>query len=306
MEVHVPVLLNEVLENIVLTSSGNYFDGTLGFGGHSSKILEKLDDNSKLVATDKDIDAFNYCRDKFAGDDRVKIYNTDFDNIDFISKIEFVDSYNGILADLGVSSFQLDNKDSGFTFREDVKIDLRMNKKAGQPASDILNNFDEDELIKILRDYGEERKARQIVRKIIEYRKRKKLETTFELRDIIAELVPEFYLVKSLSRVFQALRIYVNDELNVLKEFLGKSVDLLEKGGRIGIITFHSLEDRIVKDFFKYEALDCICPKEFPVCKCDKESRVKIITRKPIISGKEEVSRNKRSRSAKLRVAERI
>jgi 16S rRNA (cytosine1402-N4)-methyltransferase len=306
MSPHKPVLLNETIEYLVTKENGNYFDGTIGFGGHSSKILEKSQDESLLVGTDKDKAAFDYCKKLFEDEPRVRLYNTSFTNIDSISKIEFIEKYDGIFADLGVSSFQLDSKDAGFTFREDVPLDLRMNREEGLSAADLLNEFDEKEIARIIFEYGEEKKSRRIASKIIERRKKKRIETTFELREIISGIVPEFYLNKSLSRVFQALRIYVNNELEDLKVFLEKSVGLLEKGGRIAIISFHSLEDRIVKEAFKYETLDCICPPESPVCVCDKERRLKILTRKPVVASEEELKTNRRSRSAKLRVAERV
>ena len=306
MSPHKPVLLNETIEYLVTKETGKYFDGTIGFGGHSSKILEKSNNDSLLVGTDKDKAAFDYCKKLFENESRVRLYNTSFTNIDSISKIEFIEKYDGIFADLGVSSFQIDSKEAGFTFREDVPLDLRMNRKDGLSAAELLNEFDEREIARIIFEYGEEKKSRKIASKIIERRKKKRIQTTFELREIVSEIVPEFYLNKSLSRVFQALRIYINNELEDLKTFLEKSVGLLEKGGRIAIISFHSLEDRIVKEAFKYETLDCICPPESPVCVCDKERRLKILTKKPVIASEEEIKTNRRSRSAKLRVAERV
>jgi 16S rRNA (cytosine1402-N4)-methyltransferase len=306
MSPHKPVLLNETIEYLVTKETGKYFDGTIGFGGHSSKILEKSNNDSLLVGTDKDKAAFDYCKKLFENESRVRLYNTSFTNIDSISKIEFIEKYDGIFADLGVSSFQIDSKEAGFTFREDVPLDLRMNRKDGLSAAELLNEFDEREIARIIFEYGEEKKSRKIASKIIERRKKKRIQTTFELREIVSEIVPEFYLNKSLSRVFQALRIYINNELEDLKTFLEKSVGLLEKGGRIAVISFHSLEDRIVKEAFKYETLDCICPPESPVCVCDKERRLKILTKKPVIASEEEIKTNRRSRSAKLRVAERV
>ncbi len=306
MSPHKPVLLNETIDFLVSKENGIYFDGTIGFGGHSSKILEKSRSESLLIGTDKDKAAFDYCKKLFENEQRVRLYNTSFINIDSISKIEFIEKYDGIFADLGVSSFQIDSKEAGFTFREDVPLDLRMNREEGISAADLLNEFNEKEIARIIFEFGEEKKSRRIASKIIERRKKKKIETTFELREIVSEIVPEFYLNKSLSRVFQALRIYVNNELEDLKIFLEKSVGLLEKGGRIAIISFHSLEDRIVKEAFKYETLDCICPPESPVCVCDKKRRLKILTKKPVVASDEELQSNRRSRSAKLRVAERV
>jgi 16S rRNA (cytosine1402-N4)-methyltransferase len=303
---HSPVLLNESLEYLITDKSGVYFDGTLGFGGHSGEILSKLNNDARLISTDVDQDAFKFSKEKFETDDRIKIYNFNFMQIDIISKIESISNYNGIFADLGVSSFQLDNPDSGFTYRMEAKLDLRMDKSKVVTASDIVNSFSEEELADIIYKFGEEKNSRHIARKIIDRRKTKKIESTTDLSELISSITPFKYRIKTLSRVFQALRIYVNDELEALKTFLTKSGDLLNNGGRIVILTYHSLEDRIVKESFKYEALDCICPKDFPVCKCDKESRLRILTRKPITPSEEELQNNIRARSAKLRAAERI
>ena len=303
---HSPVLLNESLEYLITDKSGVYFDGTLGFGGHSGEILRKLKNDARLVSTDVDMDAFKFSKEKFEADNRIKIYNFNFMQIDIISKIESISNYNGIFADLGVSSFQLDNPDAGFTYRAEAKLDLRMDKAKVVTASDIVNSFSEEELADIIYKFGEEKNSRQISKKIVDYRKRKKIESTTDLSELISSITPFKYRIKTLSRVFQALRIYVNDELEALKTFLTKSVDLLTNGGRIVILTYHSLEDRIVKESFKYEALDCICPKDYPVCMCDKESRLRILTKKPVTPSEEELQNNIRARSAKLRAAEKI
>lgn len=301
---HVPVLLAESLEFLNIKPSGAYFDATLGFGGHSTKILEKLNDSGKLIASDKDSDAFNFCLEKFNGDNRVSLYNTAYSDIDKIAKIEFIEKFDGILADLGVSSFQLDNPKSGFTFREDVPLDMRMNKQSSLTASGILNTFEEEEIANIIYNFGEERKSRQIARRICERRKIAKFKTSFQLKNLISDMVPQNYVVKTLTRVFQALRIYVNDELGDLELFLDKAAKLVKPGGRIVIISYHSLEDRMVKDKFKYEALDCICPPKSPICICDKAASLKLVSRKPIVPSEIEINKNKRARSAKMRVAE--
>jgi 16S rRNA (cytosine1402-N4)-methyltransferase len=303
---HTPVLLKESLDFLITDKSGIYFDGTLGFGGHSENILKELNDSGLLVATDIDLDAFNFSKKKFSRERRMKIFNYNFAQINLISKIESIDNFTGIFADLGVSSFQLDNPSSGFTYRKDAKLDLRMDKTRAVSAADIVNSYAEEDIADILYKYGEEKNSRRIAHKILEKRKINKIESTQKLKEIISEITPPNFLAKSLSRVFQALRIYVNDELGVLKTFLNDSVSLLRKGGRIVILTYHSLEDRIVKDQFKYETLDCICPKDFPVCKCDKEKRLNILTKKPIVPSDYEIQFNIRSRSAKLRVAERV
>jgi 16S rRNA (cytosine1402-N4)-methyltransferase len=303
---HESVMLRESLEYLLTDKSGIYFDATLGFGGHSEKILEFLNENGFIVATDVDLNAFNYCKQKFFGIDRLTLYNFNFSQIDIIAKIESIQFFNGIFADLGVSSFQLDNVSSGFTYRKETELDLRMDKTKTLKAADIINSFSEESISKILFEFGEEKNSRRIARKICERRELKKVTTTTELSGIISEITPKRYLVKTLSRVFQALRIYVNDELEILKSFLEKSVNLLTSGGRIVVLTYHSLEDRIVKDLFKYETLKCVCPKEYPVCTCGKEQRLIILTKKPLTASPAEVKINRRARSAKLRAAERV
>ena len=303
---HTPVLLEESLDYLITDKSGIYFDGTLGFGGHSEKILKKINHNALLIATDIDLDAFNFSKKKFGEEKRMKIYNFNFDRIGVISKIESIQQFTGIFADLGVSSFQLDNPHSGFTYRENAELDLRMDKTRAISAADIVNSYSEEDIAGILHEYGEEKNSRRIAHRIAERRKLSKIRSTLQLKEIISELTPERYLTKTLSRVFQALRIYINDELNVLKSFLYDSTTLLKKGGRLVIISYHSLEDRIVKEHFRWEALDCVCPKDFPVCKCDKEQRLKILTKKPIVPSEKEIAGNIRARSAKLRAAERV
>jgi 16S rRNA (cytosine1402-N4)-methyltransferase len=303
---HTPVLLNETLKYLITDKSGCYFDGTLGFGGHAEAILNQISANAMLIATDVDNDAFEFSKMKFENEKRIKIYKFNFSQIDIIAKIENVHSFNGVFADLGVSSFQLDNPGSGFTYRVNAMLDLRMDKTIKSSAVDILNYFSEEEIADIIFRFGEEKNSRKIAKKICERRKQKKIETTSELSEIISSLTPVKYRIKTLSRVFQALRIFVNDELEALNIFLDKAVDLLSPGGRIVVLTYHSLEDRIVKEKFKYETLDCICPKDFPVCQCNKIKRLKIVTKKPITPDVEEIEFNIRARSAKLRVAERV
>ncbi|MGQ9797735.1 MAG: 16S rRNA (cytosine(1402)-N(4))-methyltransferase RsmH [Ignavibacterium sp.] len=304
--IHAPVLLNESVDLLITDISGSYFDATLGFGGHSEAILQKLDSKGKLVATDVDDNAFNYCKEKFKNDKRVSLYKFNFSMVDVIAKIESLDGFDGILADLGVSSFQLDEPKSGFTFRTETKLDLRMDKSQKLTAADIVNEFTEEELSLIFRDYGEEKNHEKIARAIVKARELKKIETTSELKEIINEFTPINFLNKTLSRVFQALRIYVNDELNMLTEFLERSVEVLKPAGRLVVISYHSLEDRIVKNFFRSESVTQLSPKEDPFGLKTKAARLKIITKKPIVPTKEEIAKNRRARSAKLRVAERI
>lgn len=305
-EIHVPVLLKESLDFLITDPFGIYFDGTAGFGGHSSAILKNLSWSAKLVLTDMDSTAFEFCKNKFAGDDRVKLYNFNFAQIDIVSKIESITGYTGIFVDLGVSSFQLDDAEAGFTYRTDSPLDLRMNKNVELSAKDVVNTFDEKELADIFFQFGEEKNSRKIARTIVEKRNTGKIETTIDLAKIIEGLTPAHLVNKSLSRVFQALRIYVNDELGSLKDFLNKAVSLLSKDGRIVVLSYHSLEDRIVKDVFKYESLSCVCPPGLPICQCGKEQRLKILTKKPVAPQESEIKKNKRARSAKLRAAERL
>jgi 16S rRNA (cytosine1402-N4)-methyltransferase len=303
---HIPVLLNESLDYLITNKSGIYFEGTLGFGGHSVEILKILNKDGRLVSTDVDNAAFDFCKEKFKNENRVCLYKFNFSLIDVIAKIESVEFFNGIIADLGISSFQIDNSSAGFTYSADAPLDMRMDKEIKTTAADVVNNYDEENLANIIYEYGEEKKSRQIARKIVNERKNKYIKTSGELKKMIVEITPERYQVKTLSRVFQALRIHVNNELEYLKQFLINSLKVLKPGGRIVVISYHSLEDRIVKDFFRYEVLDCICPKEAPICKCEKTARLKIITKKPVVPSEKEIKNNRRSRSAKLRVAERI
>lgn len=303
---HKPVLLKESIDLLITGSTGFYFDGTLGFGGHSEEILKRLSSHGTLVSTDLDTNAFSFSRKKFEGDKKAKLYNFNYSLIDVIAKIESIEFFDGIFVDLGVSSFQLDNDEAGFSYSADTKLDMRFDENLKISAADVVNTLDENDLAGIIWKYGEERKSKLIAKKICEMRKIKKINTTGELKKLVSEIVPERYLRKSLSRVFQALRIYVNSELDTLKSFLNNSVKVLKKGGHIVVISYHSLEDRIVKDFFKYENLKCICPKDIPVCICNKEQTLKIITRKPLVPSAEEIQFNKRARSAKLRVAERL
>lgn len=305
-EFHLPVLLIESCENLITNKSGIYFDATLGFGGHTSNFLKILNNDAVVICTDVDLNAFNYCKKTFAEDIRVKLYNFNFSQIDIISKIESIFKFNGIFADLGVSSFQLDNENEGFTFRKEAKLDLRMDKSKVINAADVLNSFSEEDLTKIFFEFGEEKNSKKISSKIVEKRKNKPFRFSTDLVEIISEITPPNFLTKSLSRVFQALRIYVNDELENLKLFLDKSIELLAPNGRIVVIAYHSLEDRIVKEKFKYETLKCICPKNFPICNCNKEQKLKIITKKPIVPTTYEIKNNFRARSSKLRAAERL
>ena len=305
-QAHIPVLLKESVDYLVTKKDGVYFEGTLGFGGHTEEIINRLSKKGNVVSTDVDLNAFNYCKGRFKGEDRIKLYNFNFSLIDVIAKIESLEFFDGILADLGVSSFQLDNAAAGFSYSINSMLDLRLDKSLRKTAADLINYESQGKIANVIFEYGEEKNSRKIARQISEARKVKRIETTDELKKIISSVTNPKYLTKTLSRVFQALRIYVNDELGALKSFLENSVPVLRKEGQLVVISYHSLEDRIVKDFIKYESLSCVCPAVAPVCTCGKVKRLKIITRKPVTPSENEIKNNKRARSAKLRVAERV
>jgi len=305
-QAHKPVLLKESVDYLVTKKDGVYFEGTLGFGGHTEEIFSRLSKKGNVVSTDVDLNAFNYCKEKFKGEDRIKLYNFNFSLIDVIAKIESLEFFDGILADLGVSSFQLDNAAAGFSYSVNSELDLRLDKNLRKTAADFINQETEEKIANVIFEFGEEKNSRKIARQVSEARRIKRIETTDELKKIIASVTNPKYLTKTLSRVFQALRIYVNDELGALTAFLNNSLPVLRKGGRLVVISYHSLEDRIVKDFFKYESLSCVCPPDSPICICGKVKRLNVITKKPIVPSESEIRNNKRARSAKLRVAERI
>jgi 16S rRNA (cytosine1402-N4)-methyltransferase len=304
--IHTPVLLKESVDFLLTNKDGIYFEGTLGFGGHTEEILSRLSKKGSIVSTDVDQEAFNYCKIKFKDLSNVRLHNFNFSLIDVIAKIESIEFFDGILADLGVSSFQLDNAAAGFSYSINSELDLRLDKNLRKTAADFINSESEEKIANVIFEFGEEKNSRRIARKIYEARKVKKIEKTDDLKKIISSVTNPKYLTKTLSRVFQALRIYVNDELGALKSFLDNSLPVLKKGGRLVVISYHSLEDRIVKEFFKNESRGCICPPEAPVCICGKVKELKIITSKPITPSEVEIRNNKRARSAKLRVAEKI
>jgi 16S rRNA (cytosine1402-N4)-methyltransferase len=303
---HRPVLLERSADALIVHHTGNFIDATIGFGGHSERFLERLDAASTLIGLDADQTAFEYCRRKFNEDARVRLYDFNFAKIDVAAKIEAIDRFDGVFADLGVSSKQLDDPAAGFSYRFESPLDMRMSKTLGTTAADVVNQFDERRLADLFFAYGEERASRKIARAVVEERKRKPFETSVELASVVERAIPAKHAKKSLARIFQALRIYVNDEIEALKTMLGKAVELLAPGGRLAVISYHSLEDRVVKEFFKHEAADCVCPPESPVCRCEKEQRLKPLSRKPITPDEEELRENPRARSAKLRTAERV
>ena len=304
---HTSVLLNETIDSMMVRSDGIYLDGTLGGAGHSSHIASKLT-TGHLYGTDQDGDAIEAATKRLEPyADKVSIIRTNYRNAVGILREMGIGGVDGILLDLGVSSWQFDNGDRGFSYNTDAPLDMRMDTRKDLSAAVIVNEYPEEEIRRILRDYGEERFAPQIARGIARAREAKRIETTFELNDIIRESIPAKFRANGhpSRQTFQALRIACNDELDVLEGSLEEMADFLNPGGRLCIITFHSLEDRIVKSAFKRFEDPCICPPGFPKCVCGRVSKGKVITRKPIVPSEEEIKDNPRSRSAKLRVFER-
>lgn len=307
---HKPVLLEETLEYLNLKPGGVYIDGTLGGAGHSSEIIKRIIPGGILLGIDQDSNAINAARERLeAYKDNVIIVRDNFRNIKAIAQENGFKEVDGILLDIGVSSHQLDEEERGFSYMHDGPLDMRMDTNRDHDASDIVNNASEHELIRIISDYGEEKWAVRIAKFIIEERKNGRIETTAKLVDIIKRAIPAAARREGghpAKRTFQALRIAVNDELEVLEQAVKDAVDILKPGGRLVVITFHSLEDRIVKTVFNSIERPCTCPPQLPVCMCGKVPLLKVVTRKPVTAGEDELESNTRSKSAKLRAAERV
>ena len=304
---HIPVLYYETLDNLVINPDGVYIDCTLGGGSHSEGILERLSDKGLLISIDQDSNAIEYSKkrlEKFGP--KWKVFKGNFENIDTIAYMAGVDKVDGILMDIGVSSKQLDDPERGFSYRYDVKLDMRMNIEQKISAYDVVNTYSEEQLSKIIFEYGEERYARKIAKLIVEERKSFPIEKTSDLIALIKRAYPERASKHPAKKTFQAIRIEVNRELEVLENAISKAVELLKVGGRLAIITFHSLEDRIVKNKFKDLATACKCPKDIPICVCGGVKKFEIITKKPIIPVDDELKNNNRAHSSKLRILERI
>ena len=305
---HKSVLLDEVIESLNIKADGYYVDCTLGGGGHALEVVKRLK-TGKLIGIDQDIDAINAATQRLIDYSKsVIIIRDNYVNIENILKKENIEKVDGIYIDLGVSSYQLDTAERGFTYRFDAPLDMRMDDRNELKASDIVNEYSESELFHIIRDYGEDRFAKNIAKHIVEYRNKKRIETTFELVDIIKASIPMKIQVTGghpAKRTFQAIRIELNKELEVLTDSINVMIDLLKPGGRLSVITFHSLEDRIVKQAFKKAESPCVCPKKFPICVCGNKSKGRVITRKAILPGEEELEENSRAKSAKLRVFEK-
>ena len=306
---HKSVLLDEVIENLKIKPDGIYVDGTLGGAGHSYEIARRLGDKGRLIGIDQDADAIAAATKRLEPwKDKVSIVRSNYKNMKSVLEELGITKVNGILLDLGVSSYQLDEAGRGFTYREDAPLDMRMDQRKTLTAKEIVNHYSEQELYHIIRDYGEDGFAKNIAKHIVKARQEQEIETTFQLNEIIKAAIPMKVRATGghpSKRTFQAIRIECNKELEVLKDTLNEMIDLLEDEGRIAVITFHSLEDRIVKNIFKDAKDPCKCPKNFPVCMCGQVSKGEIITRKPILPSEEELAENKRAKSSKLRVFER-
>lgn len=306
---HKSVLLEETIRNLKVKPDGIYVDGTLGGGGHAYEVCRQLSAKGSLIGIDQDEAAIEAAGERLQEfGDRVTIIRSNYCNMKKELQKIGISSVDGIVLDLGVSSYQLDNAERGFTYREDVPLDMRMDQRGSRTARDIVNTYTENELYRVLRDYGEEKFAKKIARNICTARSEKPIETTGELIELIKQSIPMKMRAVGghpAKKTFQAIRIELNQELEVLRNSLDDMIELLNDGGRICIITFHSLEDRIVKTIFRRNENPCTCPPDFPVCVCGKTSMGRVITRKPILPDEEEIAVNKRSKSAKLRVFER-
>lgn len=306
---HVSVLLNECIENLNIKPDGIYVDGTMGGAGHSLEIVKKLSEKGMLIGIDRDEEALAVAKERLKEFNNVKYVHDNHDNIDEIIKNLNIKGVDGILLDLGVSSYQIDEKTRGFTYMDDGPLDMRMDKSQKLTAEYIVNNYKEQDLARIIFEYGEEKFSRKIARNICEHRKNKKIETTGELVKIIEKSIPGKFREKNshpAKRTFQAIRIEVNNEIEPLYNTIKNSITALNSKGRLCVITFHSLEDRMVKKAYVDAEGKCTCPKDLPYCVCGNVSLGKIITKKPILPTEKEMQENSRSRSAKLRVFEKI
>lgn len=306
---HVSVLLNETIEGLNIKPDGIYADGTLGGAGHSYQIASKLNGLGRLIGFDQDEDAIKASTERLKEFKNVTIVRSNYRNMKEELNNRGINKVDGILLDLGVSSYQLDTVSRGFSYKEEAPLDMRMDNRNEVTARDIVNNYSQGDLFRIIRDYGEDKFAANIAKHIVMNREVKPIETTTELAEIVKAAIPMKFRKQGghpAKQTFQAIRIELNSELSVLKESLMDMIDLLNPNGRICIITFHSLEDRIVKNIFKEAEDPCTCPKNFPTCVCGKKSKGKVITRKPILPSEEELKLNSRSKSAKLRIFEKI
>lgn len=305
---HKSVLLEETIQGLRVKPDGIYVDGTLGGAGHAIEVCKKLSAKGRFIGIDQDQDAIIAASERLAAYDQATVIRSNYCYMVQELKARGIEKVDGIVLDLGVSSYQLDNEERGFTYRFDAPLDMRMDQRQSQTAGDIVNGYEEKELYRIIRDYGEDKFAKNIAKHIVAAREQAPIETTGELTEIIRRAIPMKMQAKSghpAKRTFQAIRIELNRELDVLRDSLDGMIDMLNDGGRICIITFHSLEDRIVKTIFRKNENPCTCPPDFPVCVCGNASKGKVITRKPIFPSDKEMEENPRSKSAKLRIFER-
>ncbi len=305
---HISVLFEETVDGLNVQSGGIYVDGTLGGAGHAGYVCERMQGSGRFIGIDQDEDAIKAATERLKKFPFVTIVRSNYENMTSVLKEQGITKVNGIVLDLGVSSYQLDTADRGFTYKVDAPLDMRMDNRMEKTAKDIVNDYSEMELFRMIRDYGEDQFAKNIAKHIVRMRQVKPIETTFELVEAIKAAIPAKIRMNTghpAKKTFQAIRIELNRELEVLEHTLDDMIELLAPGGRLCIITFHSLEDRIVKVKFKENENPCICPPEFPVCVCGRKSKGKVITRKPILPGTEELKLNSRSKSAKLRIFER-
>ena len=306
---HYSVMLHETIEELHIQPDGIYVDGTLGGGGHAYEVCSRLSDQGHFYGIDQDAAAIQAAGERLSVfGDKVSIIRSNYCQMVQELKARGITGVDGIVLDLGVSSYQLDEADRGFTYREDAALDMRMDQRQDKTAKDIVNGYSEIELYRVIRDYGEDKFAKNIAKHIVQAREKKPIETTGELVEIIKAAIPAKIRMQKghpAKQTFQAIRIELNRELEVLRDSLDDMIDFLNPGGRLCIITFHSLEDRIVKNAFRKNEHPCTCPPDFPVCVCGKVSKGKVITRKPILPGERELEENSRSKSAKLRVFER-
>lgn len=306
---HYSVLLNETVDGLNIKPDGIYVDGTLGGGGHASLVCSRLSEKGRFIGIDQDKDAIAAAAERLKEhQDKITIVRSNYEQMDKVLSDLGIDKVDGIYLDLGVSSYQLDTAERGFSYRADAPLDMRMDDRNPVTAADIVNDYTESQLFHMIKNYGEDRFAQNIAKHICQYREKKRIETTLELSDIISGAIPARIRATSghpAKRTFQAIRIELNRELDVLEDSIDKMIDSLSEGGRLCIITFHSLEDRIVKNKFRTAEKPCICPPEFPICTCGRKSKGRVITRKPILPSEQELSENSRSKSAKLRIFER-
>ena len=306
---HKSVLLRETIDSLNIREGGIYVDGTLGGGGHASEVCRRLGEGGRLIGIDQDADAIAAATERLKEfGPKVTIVRSNYENIAAILDSLEIDLVDGIYLDLGVSSYQLDTAERGFTYREDAPLDMRMDQRNPKTAADIVNTYSESDLYRIIRDYGEDRFAKNIAKHIVRARENHSIATTGELTEIIKAAIPAKIRATGghpAKQTFQAIRIELNRELEVLSQSIDTMIDRLKPGGRLSIITFHSLEDRIVKTRFKHNENPCTCPPDFPVCVCGKKSKGRVVTRKPIVPTGEEIEENKRAKSSKLRVFER-